>query len=229
MFSRHQLVEISAAGREYLYQNRLSFAAPVTDDVLRQLIIDGVAGVLIPGIVKRQDDPRTGFIEIGMAFPIRVEEMRVRAFGHIPEDAVTGIISPYEVAARYQGGNSAREQLITKLLDLCQQLGIKAGLFGSSALAVVTGLPYCHDGSDIDLYVSCNDPAALEQLFVLSRQLEADFGVRADIEVELPDGFAVKLKELYSSSFTVMAKGLFTVELFDKEDAFAMLQKNKKI
>ena len=229
MFSRHQLVEISAAGREYFYQNLLSFAAPVTDDVLRQLIIDGVAGVMIPGIVKRQDDPRTGFIEIGMAFPLRVEEMRVRAFGHIPEDAVTGIISPYEVAARYQGGTSAREQLISQLLELCQQLGIKAGLFGSSALAVVTGLPYCHDGSDIDLFTYCNDPAALEQLFIRAAQLELLFGVRADIEVALPNGFAVKLKELFSNSFYVLAKGLFSVELFDKIDALAMLQKNKKI
>ena len=229
MFRRHQLVEISAAGREYLFDNRLSFAAPVTDDVLRQLIIDGVAGVKIPGIVKRQDDPRDGYLEIGMAFPVRVEEMRVRVFGHIPEDAVTGIISPYEVAARYQGGTSAREQVITRLLAICREMGIGAGLFGSSALAVVTGLPYCHEGSDIDLYVSSNDPAALEQLYVLSRQLEAESGVRTDIEVELPGDFAVKMKELYSSSYSVMAKGLHTVELFDKDEAFKMLQQNKKI
>jgi hypothetical protein len=63
-------------------------------------------------------------------------------------------------------------------------------------------------------------PAPREALFEFLRKIadiERDFALRIDIELDLPNGYGVHLKELFGQGQTVLGKSLADVALFPRE------------
>lgn len=90
---------------------------------------------------------------------------------------------------------------------MAKQAGIGLGVFGSTAMATVTGLPYLHDASDLDLVLTPEPGARLGALGEALSLFEIKYRIHVDAEVALGEGYYGKLKELLSGSQTILAKG----------------------
>lgn len=89
---------------------------------------------------------------------------------------------------------SAWHASLTALDAALVDVGVTAHVYGSLAWQCMTGDPYLHDGSDIDLLLH---PASIAQMRNCLRTLQAFAGdLPLDGEIELPDGRALAWKEL---------------------------------
>ena len=74
-----------------------------------------------------------------------------RMASQVPLDGVTKAVSAVQAAEMCAEGSLPFSRLVAQLLRQAPRYGAAAGLFGSAALEAVTGLPYCHAGSDLDV------------------------------------------------------------------------------
>ena len=105
---------------------------------------------------------------------------------------------------------------------LAAAAGLPCGVFGSVALQLASGLPFCHEGSDLDLVVKMGALGAVERFYGAVVDLAQKSGVAIDVELELPDGAGIKLAELFDGGATVLAKGFTGVRLMDKDEVRAV-------
>ncbi len=215
---RHDLLSLTTEGRKRLCRHILDSDAPS-----RGLMAELFAEFPIPVIVRRQAPcDRTG-IGIGISFPFRENDRRLRfaaavAAGEIMEarspEAIAGMASDVSVPA-------------LRALRTIQELGLvrpgNLGVFGASALQMATGMSYLHDRSDLDLTVRREDFASLRRLAGKLSALEGAMGIAFDVEVVLGDGGGVKLKELCSQQKTVLVKSIFSVGIVNKHTAIQSL------
>jgi len=101
------------------------------------------------------------------------------------------------------------------------------GVWGSAAMELHTGYLYTHDGSDLDFFLQ---PKSKVSVRTLTRCLDAivqseqNFHVRVDVELSLPSGYGISLKELMDGKGTsVLGKGLHDVVLLRKSMVFDCL------
>ena len=222
-FARHDLVDIDPQVRSGLHASVFSPDLWASEEIA-QLVSDGYDGIFVPGIVTRQPEGQQG-LAIGLSAPLRRDNIRLRAAATISPDDVVAVHTPYEVVEGYMGRKDNTLPVIAALEELIQaaeRCDLTCGVFGSCALALTTGLPYCHSGSDVDLIVRLAPREQLLQFYNELVQLEKRNDVLADVEVELPGGWGVKLKELFDSGATVLAKGFSDVRLFSKDEVFVM-------
>lgn len=86
--------------------------------------------------------------------------------------------------------------------------GLTPRVFGAFAWQALTGLPYVHAGSDIDLLWQLPSPAQAGALLADLARWEQRHGRRVDGEVLLPDGSAVSWRELAGDSAQLLVKAL---------------------
>lgn len=223
-FRRHDLVTIVPAARARQAVEVLGDEAwwPVAEvDRLRRGVIDGVA---LPAVVSRQEPGLAGFA-VGFASPYRQEGNRLRGRAVVSPQAVCLIRDPYQVIAESRC-TTVPDLPVFGVLDeawaLAAAAGLPCGVFGSAALALATGLPYCHEGSDLDLVVKMGPLDAVEGFHRAVCDLVVKSGVAIDVELELPDGAGIKLAELFDGGNTVLAKGFTGVRLMDKDEVRAL-------
>jgi len=224
---RHDLLDIDDEGRRKILDELTESESIRSFDAHRyaRILLPDQAECRVPGVVRREEQaPRNGLIPVGFSSPVADKEGRFRIAAFVHPHNVIGITSPYEVLA---SANLKPRNACTKALDItkshAQALNLFLGVWGSVALELYTGLPCTHQNSDLDLLVKPASHEVLARFLTEITSIEKRFGMRIDVELDLPDGYGVQLKELFGSRQTVLGKGTKEVALLVKEKVFAGL------
>ena len=160
----------------------------------------------LPVITRRQVLPGEA-IPVGLSLPIRQDGGRYRLASCVPASEVESAVSPTQAAELCAGRTLPVSGLVAELLCDAPSLGVSVGIFGSAALEAVTGLPYRHAGSDLDVLLIPRDVPDMPALAGLLQRLEENYQLSIDAELALGEIQYVKLKELCTDSRTVLVKG----------------------
>ena len=111
---------------------------------------------------------------------------------------------------------------VIKLYGLAGSYDLQVGILGSAALELATGLPYTDEASDIDILVK---PAPYDKLLDYYRTAKENFSeIPMDFELDLPNGYGVKLAEVFMDTKTVLGKSLDNVEILHRKDIMQYLK-----
>ncbi len=217
---RHTLIWLTDSGRHYAanHMGNQSNAARLMQNL--------ICNHAVPGIICRQPAKiqSNGIILAGFSHWIQEEGCRLRTTAEFPEKTICKSCSPFDLCASENRNQLCRNYTIfDAIFSAADRYHIKPGLFGSTALEWVTGYPYRNPDSDLDLCLKPMPRSDLESFGHTLFQLEEQSGIRLDAEVEIAGGYGVKLKELLSSSKTILAKGLYDVTLFERKTVFDSL------
>jgi len=224
---RHTLLDIRDDGRERIL-------AELTRDVLQedllrkryeQVVLAQQTGVRIPAIVRRDEGPLTpGLIPVGFSSPCYGSEGRLRIATFARAEEIARVTTPYDLLARE---TTPSRNSCTTALGLCHEsagaLGLVLGVWGSAALELYTGMPYTHEGSDLDLLVAAAPRQYLAEFMLKIASIESLFGLRVDAEVDLSSGYGVHLQELLGTGRTILGKSQTDVVLLFREQVLAEL------
>lgn len=210
--ARHVLVWPDETGREFAISTASSLRPNASVQQVEALIRSGV-----PAIVRRQESPRQDILEVGFSSHEYVDGSRLRVSAEIPAESVAKAVTPFDVMCSYDYKAHPRGALLEELFSLTGRYGLRMGLYGSTALHIVTGLPYSRADSDLDLFLSPAEKTVRE-FYETVRTIGERAGVRLDIEADLGDGYACKLAEYFSGQKTVLAKGYDDVKLLRIEE-----------
>jgi phosphoribosyl-dephospho-CoA transferase len=215
---RHTMVDFSAEERLRSAETvcrglPASFRHPALEARVQRVF----ASEAVPGIVCAPKGPLPeGYVQLGVSFPFRDDGARVRAAFALPPERIGQAHSPYDVFERLQPTAFEGAAALVALCELCRSHGVEAGLFGSAALQILTGLAYLESSSDVDVVVRPRSCARLRLLHAGLSGLRRDHQRKFDVEVTLPNGLGVKLDELMSSTSTVLGRGIDGVRLLDR-------------
>ncbi|HOP62425.1 MAG TPA: malonate decarboxylase holo-[acyl-carrier-protein] synthase [Spirochaetota bacterium] len=217
-FMRHHLVEITASGRERLFEELLPQQVDSScDDEFRKLILEGYNGVFVPGIVRRYEDwMPEGTFPVGFASLNRIGGRRLRIPAFIYEAEVKAVYTPYDNAGKTFELRNNCLQILKEVLSSGGSMGLITGVWGSAGLEIHTGLPFTDDSSDLDILLKPAPFEALEEFFIKMKNLGKRLNVRIDGEVDLPDIGGVKLAELFMKTATLLCKNINGVSLIER-------------
>jgi phosphoribosyl-dephospho-CoA transferase len=225
-WKRHTLIDVSDAGREAILAELAGSGheSAVLREKFGRVLLPDLAGARVPGIVRREDlAPRLGCVPLGFSEPLSNGQgrMRIAAFARLTDVAV--VTSPYEVTLF----PIPRRTFLTKAFEascaLAESLGIMLGVWGSLAIELYTGLPCTSEGSDLDLIVAAAPQERLSRFLTGIEDVEEIFRLRIDVELDLPSGYGIQLKEFFSQGRTVLGKGTMDVALLSREQILAEL------
>lgn len=86
------------------------------------------------------------------------------------------------------------------------QLALRPHVFGALAWQALTGLPYLHAQSDVDLLWDIEDARHADAIAALLQRWEARHGLRADGELRLRNGVACSWREYASGAARLLVK-----------------------
>ena len=175
--------------------------------------------------MRRNDAENTEGIAIGFVHHKRIDGNRIRIGACTAADDVVTIMTPYEVLTRRAFAFTTRNrcmQIVRQLYELADVFDLQIGVLGSAALELITGLPYTDENSDIDLIVK---PAGYNRLLQFYRAAQACCSdINMDFELDLPNGYGVKLAEIFMETQTVLGKSLEDVSLLNRKDVMQYLK-----
>ena len=220
---RHDLIYVSRQGKDKIWQDIAAqysgMSAELVDDVLQ-------GKVDIPGFVRRSDEKKDA-VAIGFVHHKRIDGNRIRIGAFTTVEDIITVMTPYEVMQRKAFAGAARTpclEAVSRLFALAEIFDLQVGILGSAALELVTGLPYTDEHSDIDLLVKT---APYNRLLQFYRAAQTSFGtINMDFELDLPNGYGVKLAEVFMETQTVLGKSLDDVNLLSRKDIMAYLTIN---
>lgn len=214
---RHDMVFLTKAGKNCLLEELL----PRYHGIKRDMVEEILAGPAdIPGFVRR-DEQQLDKIAIGFVHHAKLEDNRLRVAAYVSEEWIRQVLRPYDAIRKPVSPRSYCIEAALFLQRYAAQCGLQVGVLGSAALEMVTGITYTDRKSDLDLLVR---PAPLEKLEALYKSASEHYpSVPFDFEVELPNGFGVKLTELFMNTGTVLGKSLTQVDLLNKKDVLSFL------
>ena len=218
---RHNLVFVSQHGKDKIWeeisQNYQGEALELVRDVLK-------GDHNIPGFVRR-DDARPNAVAIGFVHQRRLQGNRIRIGAFTEMQDIDGIMTPYEVMERKAFTVDEATHCIDtviKLYVLAGSYDLQVGVLGSAALELATGLPYTDEASDIDILLK---PAPSDKLLDFYRTAKENFSESPmDFELDLPNGYGVKLAEVFMDTKTVLGKSLDNVEILHRKDIMQYLK-----
>ena len=226
-FKRHTLIDVSDAGRECILAELAGSGtnSATLREKFGRILLPELAGVRIPGIVRREEvSPRSGCIPVGFCEPIsRGDEGRLRIAAFAGMEDVVRVTSPYDLVLQPISLRTASMSALAAAKPRAEALGLVFGVWGSAAMELYTGLPCTHDGSDLDLLVAAASRKRLLGFMAEIKFMEEHFALRIDVELELPNGYGVHLKELLGQGRTVIGKSITGVALFSREQMLAEL------
>ena len=215
MFRRHDMLLIGTAGREHALTAACWYNPTIKETLLYQIIFSGT-----PPIVKAQEKPPGDFLEVGFSYHLLKDDVRVRLKSEVPIADILDVITPFDLIERIDDCKHRRiRNSLEELARFAEAHGLDAGVYGSCALELLTGMPYILPTSDIDIIVKCrNADADISGFYNAAAQVSRRYDTRFDIEILCHDGSGVKLAELLCEGKTVMCKGLYGAELRAKEN-----------
>lgn len=205
MTSRHELVWLTRAG----WDAALAAAPAQHDDILRDWYERD-----FPAVVRRHDPDATGDVVcLGIPLPL-AQGARARVALQARLEHVARRRDPLTVGDALAGAPS---QWLAPLIALQRDCsGLDMRVFGSLAMASITGLPYLRPESDIDLLLRPGSRADLEAGCALLEQHARLLPL--DGEIVFPSGDAVAWREWRAAPRArarVLVKSLHGVRLDD--------------
>ncbi|MCD7975518.1 MAG: malonate decarboxylase holo-[acyl-carrier-protein] synthase [Phascolarctobacterium sp.] len=220
--TRHDLVYISRRGKERILNSLLENLTGKRM-LLAKDILAGKTDV--PGIIRRDDGKNSG-IAIGFVHYCRLDGNRLRIGTFIAAEEILHIEKPHEVLLKNFNCRTCCLEAATAIRRIAAELSLQVGVLGSAALEIATGLPYTDADSDLDILVQ---HASYDILFDFYRILKNKFeDIRMDFELELPNGYGVKLAEIFMDTRTVLGKSLLDVALLNKKEVMQFLLQKKE-
>ncbi|HOT85621.1 MAG: hypothetical protein KBB87_04525 [Candidatus Methanofastidiosum sp.] len=195
----------------------------IQNEDFKELILKNV----LPGIVRRDEiETTTGDnyysenekVFIGFVHPYTKDGRRLRFAASVPGNKIIKLITPYEIT-KYNF--EERTPTLKALSQIIKEYNL--GVWGSTSLEIITGLPYTHEKSDLDLIVKDFDQKELIELLSTCNEVELSHGIKIDVEIHLRSGYGINLKEYASESDTLLGKGLRDVVLIDRDSIEAYL------
>ncbi|HNZ60504.1 MAG TPA: malonate decarboxylase holo-[acyl-carrier-protein] synthase [Methanofastidiosum sp.] len=195
----------------------------IQNEDFKELILKNV----LPGIVRRDEiETTTGDnyysenekVFIGFVHPYTKDGRRLRFAASVPGNKIIKLITPYEIT-KYNF--EERTPTLKALSQIINEYNL--GVWGSTSLEIITGLPYTHEKSDLDLIVKDFDQKELIELLSTCNEVELSHGIKIDVEIHLRSGYGINLKEYASESDTLLGKGLRDVVLIDRDSIEAYL------
>jgi phosphoribosyl-dephospho-CoA transferase len=217
MYRRHDLLEIKNV--EKIIEE---VASPKEREALSEEIFN------IPAIVRRQDGTIQKKLQVGFSFPFKVDGIRFRIACSVDKAEITGSISPYQVTQIYNN-SSFNLNILDNIIKSAMESEVEVGIFGSAALEIVTGYSYLDSNSDLDILVKSNSVENLKYFYSKVKKIEKNTGKLIDIEMEIQNGFSIKLKEFLSDTVTIIAKGLYSIELMTRDGVKLLSSSKDKI
>ncbi len=225
-WKRHTLVDISDAGRESILAE-LSGNSP-DKAMLRgkfgRVLLPELAGTRVPGVVRREDSaPRLGCVPVGFSEPVSIgkERLRIAAFARMQD--VVKVTNPYEIMSLPVPRRTAVTEALIAAKACADSLALVLGVWGSVAMEFYTGLPCTNKDSDLDLMIAVASEERLSRFMIEIEAIAEQFGLRIDVELDLPNGYGVQLKELLGQGRTVLGKSITEVALFPRFQMLADL------
>lgn len=160
----------------------------------------------LPFVVARRD-PASEDDQLRLGVPLPLAEQRQRLSLRVDPSAVLRSAPPpllAEVAADI--GPAWRERLHGLVSDTAT-LPAAPRVFGSAAWQHLTGLPYLHDGSDLDLLWEVADTRQADEIVAVLHPRERQHPTRLDGELRFPGDRAVNWREYASGARRLMVKG----------------------
>lgn len=225
-WKRHTLVDISDAGRKSLLATMMSeeCGRSISFRQVSELLLPEFAGARIPGIVRRADVVLPAdAVAVGFSGPCAGLDGRPRLAATIDVANIVGVLSPYLLMTMPIPERTLSLRILQAAGELSGRLGLRLGVWGSAALEVCTGLPYTHQESDLDLLVAPAPLDVLAKFLDEIYELERQFALRIDVELDLPDGYGVQLKELLGSGRMILGKSLVDVALLSRDHIWSQL------
>jgi phosphoribosyl-dephospho-CoA transferase len=210
---------MSDQGRQSAFE-RVAPSLPLYEiELVKQLITGTLAGVKIPGIVRREDGKQIpDTIPVGFSSPSRIAGNRLRIAGFVPASEVIQLVSPFTVIDRGFDPRTPCLKALVEIRSVAGELGIKLGVWGSAALEIYTGLQYMDEASDLDLLIGMTRLDTIQTFTDRISEITRKFHCKVDLELDLFSGYGVKVAELFMHTDTVLAKGLNNVILLPKQD-----------
>ena len=202
--NRHDMVFLTNMGNRALqYQLPLIYNG-IKLEMMKTFFLEVID---VPCIVRR-GRVKNNRIPVGIVHPKRIAENRLRAAMDISRDEIRVVVRPYEV--------------ILNIYHMAKAMDVQIGAFGSVALEIMTGLPYTDQNSDLDILIK---PTGREKLqFFFQKACEMYPKVQMDFEMELPNGYGVKLNEVFMDTTTLLGKSCENVSLLKREDVVKFLK-----
>lgn len=210
---RHDYVTVSSDGREAALRQAVKNRSEEEQALIKELLTYSSKEAGVPGIIKRQENARPGFVQVGWSSWERFRGVRFRISAEIPEETIKSRTSPYEVFQREERWPKELRGQLEALKKLGISCGIEIGLIGSLGLEIVTGLPYRDRESDLDFIIRKKKGADLSGFYEDVKKIS---GSRLDMELQIPGAGGVKLEDWMAPERLVVVKGLYKVELVEK-------------
>lgn len=207
---RHDLAFLSPAGQDYAWTHR---TVQPGDDALQDFFSR------LPGICRVQPPQLPdSAAALGFSLPIRRQESRWRISTQCPREEIRRILTPWDIPAYLSALPAPVGPALTQLAQAADGCGVPFGVFGSAALQAVTGLPYLHPHSDLDVVIGTAPApqikAFYDQLLALSQRVS----IHIDGELMLHDSCYLKLHELMQGHKTILAKGTYQPRLISRQE-----------
>lgn len=218
--NRHDLVFISQTGKDRIWEE---LSVKYQGEEL-SMVRDVLLGTNdIPGFVRRSEE-RPEEVALGFVHPQRINGNRIRIAAFTGAEDVEIIMTPYEVLQRkvftVKGATRCIETIIA-LYALADEFDLQIGVLGSAALELATGLPYTDEASDVDILLK---PAPYNRLLDFYRTAKENFSdIPLDFELDLPNGYGVKLAEVFMDTKTLLGKSLDNVSILYRKDIMQYL------
>jgi len=178
----------------------------------------------IPGIIRRSAPCDGSGIGIGVSFPLFEEGSRLRFATSVAAESIRAMQTPCDIIDLPFDTSIKPLQVLADIKQTLPEWRGAIGVFGASALQIVTRLPYLHEDSDIDLVFNGGSPDALLEAHRALQEHESRSGVRIDAEVIAGRRFGIKLCELFRNQKTVLAKTINSVEVLDRNEVLGLLE-----
>jgi phosphoribosyl-dephospho-CoA transferase len=224
---RHTLLDITDSGRDEILAD-LAGSGPGSDmlrEMYAQVLLPEVAGIRVPGVVRREETAlRSGYLPVGFSSPTTGTQGRLRMAAFVQQKDILRITSPYDLlTVAISPPRNACNTALALARSQARIFGLVLGVWGSAALELYTGLPCTHADSDLDLLVVAAPQELLCRFLLKIESIEEHLDLRIDVEIDLPNGYGVNLKELFGHGRTVLGKSFADVAMLSREQILAVL------
>lgn len=221
-YKRHDLVWISASCRARLYAEACAGDEGQAETMRRIFDAQG-DGCVIPGIVRR-DENRGTLLPVGFVHPQLFQERRLRVGTFVKFEEVDQTVSPSQLLQMEFAARNHCMKAAAEVSRLVRRAELSIGILGSAGLEIATGLPYTNEASDLDLIIGCGKYDVVAETCRRIEEIGVNDLLEIDIEVELPNGYGIKAKELFMQTRTILGKSLMDVRLLERSQVLKLLK-----
>ncbi|HED1419665.1 TPA: malonate decarboxylase holo-[acyl-carrier-protein] synthase [Kluyvera georgiana] len=178
----------------------------------REMLLSGT----LPGIVRRGEH-NIEDVPLGFCFPIRWHGLRLRLASGAPVDAIVSYSTPEQTASLPVADTTCATRAFNTLRQAWRWPDLHLGVWGSVALEIMTPWQWTDSESDLDIHFAPTSLDDLTECQTTLNRIEQKFQLRIDGEIYLSDGYAINIKEWFSGSSTLLAKGENDVQIITRQ------------